>query len=80
MADGQQATFHVDATGENLCYQWQYWNGTGWANADGWVSDTATLSFQSWAGGSGLWFRCVIWNAQNGSDWAETDYVNLTVS
>ena len=48
--------------------------------ADGWVSDTATLSFQSWAGGSGLAFRCVIWNAENGADYAFSDTVFLTVT
>ncbi|MBR4656144.1 MAG: leucine-rich repeat domain-containing protein, partial [Oscillospiraceae bacterium] len=78
---GDYAIYSLEATGENLCYQWQYWNGQGWANTgDDWNSGTDTMSFRTWEGGNGLCFRCVVWNAENGEDWAVSDTVSLTVT
>ena len=80
-ASGDIVSYSVEATGENLRYQWQYWAGDGWANTgDDWNSSTSTMSFQAWPEGSGLCFRCVVWNGQNGEDWAFTDTVSLTVT
>ncbi|MBR4703275.1 MAG: leucine-rich repeat domain-containing protein, partial [Oscillospiraceae bacterium] len=77
---GTFAEFHVEAAGQNLRYQWQYWNGEGWANTgDDWNSGTDTMSFRTWEGGNGLCFRCVVWNAENGADYAFSDTVSLTV-
>ena len=78
---GAFVSYRVEATGENLCYQWQYWNGSGWSNTgDDWNSGTNTMSFWTWPGGNGLYFRCVIWNGRNGEDWAASDTVSLAVS
>ncbi|MBR4703274.1 MAG: leucine-rich repeat protein [Oscillospiraceae bacterium] len=78
---GDYVSFTLKATGENLRYQWQYWNGTGWANTgDDWNSGTDTMSFRTWDGANGLCFRCVVWNAENGEDWAFSDTVSLTVT
>ncbi|MBR4703105.1 MAG: InlB B-repeat-containing protein [Oscillospiraceae bacterium] len=78
---GDYVSYRVEATGENLRYQWQYWNGQGWANTgDDWNSSTDTMSFWTWPDGNGLCFRCVLWNDENGADWAFTETVGLTVS
>ncbi len=78
---GTFVSYSVEATGENLRYQWQYWNGEGWANTgDDWNSGTDTMSFRTWDGGNGLLFRCVVWNALNGEDWAVSNSVSLTVT
>ena len=79
-APGDFASFRVEAVGQNLRYQWQYWTGDDWANTgDDWNSDTDTMSFQAWDGGNGLCFRCVVWNDEDGTDWAVSDTVSLTV-
>ena len=79
--DGSYVSYSVEAAGKNLRYQWQYWNGEGWANTgDDWNSSTSTMSFQTWPGGNGLYFRCVVWNGENGADWAASDTVSLTVT
>ncbi|MBR4656284.1 MAG: InlB B-repeat-containing protein [Oscillospiraceae bacterium] len=81
VSPGAYVTYRVVATGENLRYQWQYWNGKDWSNTgDDWNSSTHTMSFLSWPGGSGLSFRCVVWNAENSADWAVSDTVSLTVN
>ena len=78
--DGSYVSYHVEAAGKNLRYQWQYWDGQGWSNTgDDWNSGTDTMIFQTWPGGNGLSFRCVVWNALNGEDWAFSDTVSLTV-
>ncbi len=70
-AAGETATYTVQATGENLKYQWQYWNKStnAWAEVnDDWGGKTATMSFKAWAGGNGLSFRCVVWRERAGSN------------
>ena len=59
---GATATFSVEASGSNLKYQWQYWNGSGWTNTDLPGNDTDTMAFTTWAGGTGIAFHCVAWN------------------
>jgi len=41
---GTTATFTVEATGDDLTYQWQVNNGGGWANSGGVGNQTATLT------------------------------------
>lgn len=61
VAAGKTATFHVEATGEKLSYQWQYsLNGSYWSNCSGSGHDTDTFSFVMQKKFSGRQYRCVV--------------------
>ena len=61
---GQTATFIIEATGENLSYQWQYSNdnGTNWndisgATGNSYTTDAATLEMNNYQ------YQCVVSNS-----------------
>ena len=58
---GTQATFTVEATGENLTYQWYYKAPDGnWAKTAFTGNKTATLTVAVTAARNGYQYRCVI--------------------
>ncbi len=62
-AIGEYATFHVEATGEELTYQWQSFSGGKWVNNSFATSKTDTLSVKITAARDGAQYRCVITDA-----------------
>ena len=73
---GKNATFTVEATGENLRYQWQYQRAgqTTWHNWSGKTS--ATLTFRGTETNNAYRYRCVVTN-EGGSTTSEA--ATLTV-
>ena len=59
--------FSVEATGDNLSYQWQYStnNGATWTNVKAAAGKTANLTFTSTASISGRLYRCVVSDGTN---------------
>ena len=65
VAVGDQASFHVEAAGDNLSYQWQYsTTGTNWTNCTSKGYNTDTFSFTMKSGFNGRHYRCVIHSGQ----------------
>ena len=66
VSEGSRAYFHVEASGENLTYQWQYStdNGKTWKNSTAASAVTADLDIAGSASNAKLIYRCVIRNAQ----------------
>ena len=64
-AVGETAKFTVTATGSGLRYQWQYNNGSGWANSSQSGCRTATLRVPVTAARDGQKYRCIV-TAANG--------------
>ena len=72
---GSEASFHVEATGTDLTYQWQYSsNGTKWYNSTlaGGKTDTLTMEFTQ--ARLKYQFRCVV---TQGEETLTTDPVQL---
>ncbi|MCR5305380.1 MAG: leucine-rich repeat protein [Oscillospiraceae bacterium] len=59
-AVGATAQFTVTATGNDLKYQWQYDNGSGWKNSSQNGAKTATLSVPVIAARDGQKYRCLV--------------------
>ncbi|MBQ3940964.1 MAG: immunoglobulin domain-containing protein, partial [Oscillospiraceae bacterium] len=59
-AVGDTAKFTVTATGIGLTYQWQYNNGSGWANSSQSGCRTATLRVPVTAARDGQKYRCIV--------------------
>ena len=73
---GENATFTVEATGDELSYQWQY-KRTGQDDWNDWAGKTsATLRFKGTATNNAYQYRCVVSNAIGS---VESDAVTLTV-
>ena len=64
VASGEQAIVSVEATGENLTYQWQYSNDGGkfWSDSHQPGSDTSAMTVQMFAYRDGQCYRCIIRN------------------
>ena len=62
---GDTAYFTVDALGAGLTYQWQYWNGTRWANTTVTGNKTNTITMQITTQRLSYKYRCVIYD-ENG--------------
>ena len=63
-AVGTMAVFTVEATGDDLTYQWQYSNNGGatWSDSGSTGCNTASLSVEAKAYRSGQMYRCIITN------------------
>ena len=60
-AAGETAEFHVEFSGEDASYQWQYsTNGTTWKNCTSGGYNTDTFSFTMKATAAGRLYRCVV--------------------
>ncbi|MBR6836716.1 MAG: hypothetical protein IKM72_12050 [Oscillospiraceae bacterium] len=57
---GKYAKFTVEAEGDELKYQWQYNNGTGWHKSSTAGYDTATLKIKITEARNGQQYRCII--------------------
>lgn len=75
---GQTATFIIEATGENLSYQWQYsndnganWNDISGATGNSYTTDAATLEMNNYQ------YQCVVSNSAGS---VTSDPVTLTVN
>ncbi|MBR5430134.1 MAG: hypothetical protein IK116_06350, partial [Firmicutes bacterium] len=64
---GRTATYHVDAVGQGLSYQWRYSKdgGSTWANATASGNKTATLSVPATASRDGNQYKCVVTDSYN---------------
>ena len=63
-ATGETVEFTVEATGEDLTYQWQYsTSGVYWFNSSMSGSDTNSLTVQAITKRNGQQYRCVITDA-----------------
>ena len=64
VAVGETAVFTVDATGENIQYQWQYSNngGSTWNNSGMAGNKTASLNVVATAARNGQMYRCILTN------------------
>lgn len=62
---GERATLHVEATGTELAYQWQYMKSDSnkWVNSGLSTAKSPNLSFKMSAAYDGMKFRCVITDA-----------------
>ena len=76
-AVGDTVKFTVQAKGEGLTYQWQYYTGSKWANSSMTGSKTAALSVSVTAGRNGQKYRCVVTDASGVT--ATSDAAALTV-
>ncbi len=76
--DGAKAEFTVEASGDELSYQWQYRTSSSgaWKNATGTGNQTATLKVSATLKKSGYQYRCIVTN-DRGS--ATSKAVKLTV-
>ena len=63
-AAGTTAVFAVEATGENLTYQWQYSSNGGeiWTNSSATGAKTASISVGAMAYRNGQMYRCIVTN------------------
>lgn len=78
-AIGEIVTFCVEATGDNLTYQWQYsTNGTYWYSSSMTGAKTNTLSVEAIAKRNGQMYRCVITDAYGNE--VVSDSAVLTIS
>lgn len=59
---GKQASFSVDATGQNLVYQWEVSTDEGetWSNSTASTSKTNTVTINATAARSGYLYRCTV--------------------
>ncbi|MBR6835056.1 MAG: leucine-rich repeat domain-containing protein [Oscillospiraceae bacterium] len=58
---GKKATFTVEATGDDLKYQWQYKNATGvWRNSNSAGFDTPQMSVKITSARDGQQYRCIV--------------------
>jgi len=58
---GERASFHVEAAGEEVSYQWQYsLNGSYWSNCTGAGYNTDTFGFVMQEKYAGRQYRCVV--------------------
>ncbi len=73
------AIFNVEATGENLTYQWQYSNDGGktWSNSGAAEATTSTLPVQLKAYRNGQQYRCIVTN-EFGSVVSAVAQLNIT--
>ena len=62
-AIGTRATFTVAVKGDDLTYQWQYNNGSGWKNSSSTGFDTPSMSIKVTQARDGQQYRCVVTNA-----------------
>ena len=63
---GETAEFTVEATGEDLHYQWQWSrDGEQFTDCRSEGFDTDTFSFTMKSTMSNRWYRCVVWNDDN---------------
>lgn len=62
-AIGTTATFTVAVKGDDLTYQWQYNNGSGWKNSSSTGFDTPSMSIKVTQARDGQQYRCVVTNA-----------------
>lgn len=77
---GEQATFTVEATGNDLKYSWQvnYGSGRGFETAYGYGSDTATFkTYSAEKDNNGYKYRCIITDGSGNS--VTSDEATLTV-
>ena len=78
VAAGATASFHIEAAGENLSYQWQVsTTGTSWKNCSGAGYNTDTFSFTTKSSYSGRKYRCKV---SDGTDTLTSDSAELTVT
>ena len=68
---GNDAVFSVTATGTNLTYQWQVYDGSYWVNLDGETASRLTLDRNDENYAEGKTFRCEL-----DSDWGEPVYTD----
>ena len=75
---GEIAAFQVEATGENLTYQWYFSNngGQSWGKSSGEGAQTATLQVAAMRYRSGQMYRCVVRSATSS---VTTQAATLTV-
>ena len=75
---GQNAFFHVEASGNDLIYQWQWSaDGTTWKSCTISSYNTDTFSFRTKAAYNGRMYRCKI---KSGSNSIVSDSAELTVT
>ena len=78
VAEGATASFHIEAAGENLSYQWQVsTTGTSWKNCSGAGYNTDTFSFTTKSSYSGRKYRCKV---SDGTDTLTSNSAELTVT
>ena len=68
---GNDAVFSVTATGTNVTYQWQVYDGSYWVNLDGETASRLTLDRNDENYAEGKTFRCEL-----DSDWGEPVYTD----
>ena len=61
--ENMKVSFHVEAEGEGLTYQWQLKKGTKWADLTSGGATTDTLTIKIDSGKFGKVYRCVITNS-----------------
>ena len=61
--ESMKVTFHVEAEGEGLTYQWQLKKGKSWANLTSGGATTDTMTIKVDSGKFGKIYRCVITNS-----------------
>ena len=75
VVEGKNVAFSVKASGDDLCYQWQYsTDGSTWKNNS---VTTASLSFTAALSQNGVYFRCIV---SNGGGSVTSKAVLLTVT
>ena len=75
-AIGDTAKFTVEASGENLTYQWQQNTGAGWANINTTAGRKATFSIGITAARANYQYRCVV---SDGTTELTTDAVKMVI-
>ena len=76
-ANGETVTFHVDAQGDSLKYQWYSFDGVEWKMSYLPGYNTDTFSFKVSATRAAKVYKCVITDAAGNT--VETDVVSVTI-
>ena len=74
---GSTATFSVEAVGEGLTYQWEYFGGVNWVNYTGAGATTTEMTVEAKAFRNGNKYRCLITDANGNS--MRTDEASLSL-
>ena len=76
---GSKATFSIEAEGEGLSYQWQYYSKGTWKNTSASGATTPTVSFTIKESHAEMEYRCVVTDSEGNEKISDIVKVHLVV-